>query len=62
MIKYALVCDKGHGFESWFADSGTFDKQAKRKLIACPHCDSTKVAKAIMAPRVSSSKKRARAA
>jgi len=61
MIKYALVCDKGHAFESWFADSAAFDKQAKRKLIACPHCDSTKVEKAIMAPRVSSSKKRARA-
>ena len=21
MIKYALVCDTGHEFESWFADS-----------------------------------------
>lgn len=61
MIKYALVCDKGHTFESWFADSAAFDKQAKRKLIACPHCESTKVEKAIMAPRVTTSKKRARA-
>lgn len=58
MIKYALVCDKGHDFESWFADSGAFDKQAKRKLVACPHCDSTKVEKAIMAPRIATSKKR----
>ncbi|HVZ52493.1 MAG TPA: DUF1178 family protein [Pseudolabrys sp.] len=61
MIKYALVCHKGHAFESWFADSAAFDKQAKRKLIACPRCDSTKVEKAIMAPRVTTSKKRARA-
>jgi hypothetical protein len=60
MIKYALVCDKGHDFESWFADSASFDKQAKRKLVACPVCNSTKVGKAIMAPRITSSKKRGR--
>jgi hypothetical protein len=55
MIKYSLVCEKGHDFESWFADSAAYDKQAKRKLIACPHCGSGKVAKAIMAPRLSAS-------
>jgi hypothetical protein len=57
MIHYALVCDKGHNFESWFQNSATFDKQAKRGLISCPHCDSTKVEKAIMAPRLASSNK-----
>ena len=41
MIKYTLVCDRKHEFESWFADSSAFDKQAKRKLVACPVCDST---------------------
>jgi hypothetical protein len=50
MIRYALVCDSGHSFESWFVDSGAFDKQAKRKLVNCPHCGSAKVEKAIMAP------------
>jgi hypothetical protein len=59
MIRYALVCDKGHEFESWFQDSAAYDKQAKRKLIACPHCGSAKVGKAIMAPRLSGAKKRA---
>jgi hypothetical protein len=58
MIKYALVCDKGHEFESWFADSAAFDKQAKRKLVTCPVCDSAKVEKAIMAPRLAATKKR----
>lgn len=53
MIKYALVCNKGHAFESWFADSAAYDKQVKKKLVACPLCDSTKVEKAIMAPRLS---------
>jgi hypothetical protein len=56
MIRYSLVCDKGHDFESWFADSTAYDKQAKRKLVACPHCGSAKVDKAIMAPRLAGSK------
>jgi hypothetical protein len=60
MIRYALACDKGHQFESWFADSAAYDKQAKRKLVNCPHCGSAKVEKALMAPRLSSrTKKRA---
>ncbi len=58
MIHYALICDKGHGFESWFADSAAFDKQAKRGLVTCPHCGSAKVEKAIMAPRLATGKKR----
>ena len=58
MIRYALVCDKGHGFESWFADSAAYDKQAKRGLVTCPHCGSPKVEKAIMAPRLAGARKR----
>ncbi|HEY1473560.1 MAG TPA: DUF1178 family protein [Pseudolabrys sp.] len=59
MIRYALVCEKGHGFDSWFQDSSAYDKQLKRKLVACPHCGSAKVEKAIMAPRLAGSSKRA---
>ena len=33
MIRYALTCEKGHAFESWFADSAAYDRQAKRKLV-----------------------------
>ena len=58
MIRYALACDKGHGFDSWFADASAFDKQAKRGLVTCPHCGSAKVEKAIMAPRISGARKR----
>ena len=58
MIRYALVCEKGHDFESWFADSAAYDKQIKRKLVTCPHCGSAKVEKAIMAPRLAGSRKR----
>lgn len=52
MIRYALICDNEHEFESWFPDSDAFDAQAKRGFIACPTCASAKVAKAIMAPRL----------
>jgi len=52
VIRYSLVCDKRHEFESWFADSAAYDKQAKRGLVSCPLCGSTKVEKAMMAPRL----------
>ena len=61
MIRYTLACDKGHEFESWFQDSASYDKQAKRGLVTCPHCGSGKVAKAIMAPRLAGARKRGRA-
>ena len=54
MIRYALSCEAGHAFESWFANSAAYDKQAKRGLINCPVCGSPKVAKAIMAPSLAS--------
>jgi hypothetical protein len=52
MIRYALNCDRGHVFESWFANSAAYDKQAKRALVTCPVCGSAKVEKAMMAPRL----------
>ncbi len=52
MIRYSLVCDAGHVFDGWFASSDGFDTQAKRGLIACPHCHSVQVEKTIMAPSV----------
>jgi hypothetical protein len=61
MIRYALRCERGHTFESWFQDSSAFDAQVKRKLVSCPACDSVKIEKAIMAPRVVAKKGRQRA-
>jgi hypothetical protein len=55
MIKFSLVCGAGHEFESWFRNGAEFDRQAKRGLIVCPHCDSSAVSKAIMAPRLARS-------
>ena len=50
MIRYSLIYAGGHEFESWFSNSKACDIQLKRKLVACPVCDSTRVEKAIMAP------------
>jgi hypothetical protein len=61
MIRYALRCERDHTFESWFQDSSAYDQQVKRKLVSCPVCNSVKVDKAIMAPRIVSKKGRERA-
>ena len=52
MIRYALKCENDHRFESWFQSGPAFDKLFAAKMVACPTCASTKVEKAIMAPRV----------
>jgi hypothetical protein len=57
MIRYNLVCAKGHEFESWFAGSAAYDKQARRGLVECPLCGSTKVEKALMTPRLAGARK-----
>ena len=61
MIKYRLRCERGHEFEGWFRSSGDFDTQAKRGLLSCSDCGSPRVGKAIMAPNVSPSDRRAAA-
>lgn len=58
MIRYTLRCARGHGFESWFQNSGAYDSQRRRKLITCPVCDSAEVEKALMAPQVGRSSRR----
>jgi hypothetical protein len=52
MIRYDLVCDKGHEFDAWFSDSSAYDEQAARKLVECVYCGSSKVEKQIMAPGI----------
>ena len=52
MIRYALVCEAGHEFESWFRDYATSEQQVAGGQVACPICGSPKVSKGIMAPEV----------
>ena len=53
MIKYNLICDKDHEFESWFSDSLKFEKLKKKKLLECIYCSSKKIEKSIMSPMIS---------
>jgi hypothetical protein len=52
MIHYQLRCSQSHGFDGWFKDSASFEKQAKRGLIECPECGGTNVERALMTPAV----------
>ncbi|HEU5481595.1 MAG TPA: DUF1178 family protein, partial [Sphingomicrobium sp.] len=55
MIVYDLHCeDSGDLFEAWFRSGADFDDQSARGLVQCPVCQSTRVSKAPMAPRVPS--------
>ncbi len=60
MIRYTLVCDRRHEFESWFSGSADYDMQAKRGLVTCPMCGSAKVEKALMTPRLGRSERTSR--
>jgi hypothetical protein len=57
VIRFSLHCDKAHEFEGWFRDNADYDAQAKRGLVECPVCGSSKVAKSLMAPAVSTGRK-----
>ncbi len=54
MIKYTLICNNGHQFDSWFSDSGSFEKLKKNGHLECTICFSKNVEKSLMAPRVTS--------
>ncbi|WP_372605644.1 DUF1178 family protein [Actibacterium sp.] len=53
MIRYALNCDKGHSFESWFQSADAFDKLQAAGMVSCAVCGGTGVTKGLMAPRLS---------
>jgi hypothetical protein len=52
MIRYALRCSSGHGFEAWFRDSAAYDAQRDAGQVSCALCGDARVEKAMMAPAV----------
>ena len=58
MIRFALHCDRAHEFEGWFRNNDDYVQQNGRGLVECPVCGSAKVEKALMAPAVSTGRKR----
>ena len=58
MIKYCLKCkDCSSKFDSWFSSSKEFDRLQKLGLLNCANCNSLKIEKSIMSPRISSNLK-----
>ena len=60
MVKFSLLCEKAHDFEAWFQSNESFETQRSENQIYCPHCASSSVRKALMAPNLSSPKIKAR--
>ncbi|MBA4785518.1 MAG: DUF1178 family protein [Rhizobiales bacterium] len=58
MIRYSLVCDNGHAFEGWFSESADFDRQVATGFLTCPTCNSAAVSKSLMAPSVSTARRK----
>lgn len=56
MIRFALICDRGHDFDAWFGSGDTYDEQIEARAVTCPCCGSAKVQKAPMAPAVRKSR------
>ena len=53
MIKYKLICKNcSLSFDSWFASSNEFEKLKKKNLLNCHNCDSKKIDKTLMSPKL----------
>lgn len=61
MIRYALKCDQGHAFDSWFKSAEAFDALSAGGHVACLICGSVRVEKTLMAPAVRPARKAAAA-
>lgn len=58
MMRFSLHCDQAHEFEGWFRNNEDFDNQTARGLVQCPVCHSVKIGKSLMAPSVTTGRKK----
>ncbi|EPE95600.1 DUF1178 family protein [Rhizobium grahamii] len=58
MIRYSLRCENAHEFEGWFSESADFDRQIASGFLTCPSCNSASISKLLMAPSVSTARKK----
>ena len=53
MIKYKLNCKNCNLlFDSWFSSSEEFEKLKKKNFLNCHNCNSKKIEKTLMAPKL----------
>jgi hypothetical protein len=62
MIVFDLKCRNGHQFEAWFSNAAGFERLKKAGHVACAVCGSSKIEKALNAPNITPSKRKAAAA
>jgi hypothetical protein len=58
LIRFSLRCDCEHAFEAWVRSGEDYETQRRRGLVECPDCGSSSVSKALMAPAVSTGRRR----
>lgn len=58
MIRYSLNCENAHEFEAWFSEGADFERQLASGFLTCPVCNSTSISKQLMAPSVSTARKK----
>ena len=59
MIKYKLLCKNCNlNFDSWFASSKEYERLKKKNFLNCHSCDSKKIEKTLMAPKLLSKAKK----
>ena len=53
MIKFKLSCKNCNlSFDSWFASSKEFERLKKKNFLICHACNSKKIEKSLMAPKI----------
>jgi len=58
MIRFNLRCEADHEFDGWFASNDGFVEQKRRGFVTCPHCHSNNVEKSLMAPQISTGRRK----
>ncbi len=56
MISFTLRCSNNHLFDGWFRGGDDYDRQLRNGLLTCPVCGDADIAKALMAPNVSTTR------
>jgi hypothetical protein len=58
MIKYKLICKACNlSFDSWFSCSQEYERLKKKNFLSCFECNSKKIEKTLMAPKLISDSK-----
>lgn len=60
MICFTLRCGNDHSFDNWFTSSQAFDSLVIARHVSCPVCGDIQIAKALMAPAISSAEPQVR--